>query len=60
LPLVRRRAAGGAEVAARVTVTFIPFPGGIMKIKVVQKGTKKILSNHICPWFVDEPPAAQK
>jgi hypothetical protein len=31
-----------------------------MKIQVVQKGTKKVLSNHICPWFVDEPPAAQK
>jgi hypothetical protein len=31
-----------------------------MKIQVVQKGTKKILSHRICPWFVDDPPAAQK
>jgi hypothetical protein len=31
-----------------------------MKIQIVQKGTKKILSHHVCPWYVDEPPAAQK
>ena len=31
-----------------------------MKIQVVQKGTKKVLSNHVCPWYVDEPPAAKK
>ena len=31
-----------------------------MKIQVVQKGTKKIVSNHVCPWYVDEPPAAKK
>lgn len=31
-----------------------------MKIQVVQKGTKKVNSKAICPWFVDEPIAATK
>ena len=31
-----------------------------MKIQVIQKGTKKASSKHICPWYVDEPPPATK
>jgi len=31
-----------------------------MKIQVVRKGTKKVTSKHVCPWYVDEPPASQK
>jgi len=60
VPLVRRRAAGRQEIASPAFDEFTFFWGGIMKIHVVQKGTKKIMSNHVCPWFVDEPPAAKK
>jgi len=31
-----------------------------MKIQIVQKGTKTVQSNPVCPWFVDEPPPAKK
>lgn len=31
-----------------------------MKIQIVQKGTKPVSSKSICPFYVDEPPAAKK
>ena len=31
-----------------------------MKIQVIKSGAKKAMSNHVCPWYVDEPPAARK
>jgi hypothetical protein len=31
-----------------------------MKIQIVQQGTKKNSAKSVCPWFIDEPPAAKK
>jgi hypothetical protein len=31
-----------------------------MKIQVVKKGTSKVKTMAVCPWFVDEPPMASK
>jgi len=31
-----------------------------VKIQIVQKGTKRVGSQAICPWYVDEPPTAKK
>lgn len=31
-----------------------------MKITVVKKSSGKVKTMSVCPWLVDEPPAAQK
>jgi len=31
-----------------------------MKITVIKKSNGKVKTMSICPWLVDEPPAAQK
>ena len=31
-----------------------------MKITVIKKSNGKVKTMNVCPWLVDEPPAAQK
>jgi hypothetical protein len=31
-----------------------------MKVQIVKKGTKKLTSAAVCPFYVDEPPASKK
>jgi hypothetical protein len=31
-----------------------------MKVTVIKKGNGKVKTMSVCPWILDEPPAAQK